>query len=150
MRTGSTFELEHGLTPVAAELYQRLSTVLYDAADYRRAEDTLTTALDLCRAGDQPVTEVLCVTCMVYVLRECGEWPRALEMGRELIATDRAVWMAEGLIGVILGRTNREIAQALFLSPRTVDMHVRNLLRKLDCRSRIQAARRAGELGLLV
>jgi DNA-binding NarL/FixJ family response regulator len=51
---------------------------------------------------------------------------------------------------VALGRTNREIAQALFLSSRTVDMHVRNLLRKLDCPSRIQAARRAEELGLLV
>jgi|tagenome__1003787_1003787.scaffolds.fasta_scaffold20924627_3 hypothetical protein len=37
-----------------------------------------------------------------------------------------------------------------FLSPRTVDMHVRNLLRKLDARTRVDAARRAGELGLLV
>jgi DNA-binding NarL/FixJ family response regulator len=27
-------------------------------------------------------------------------------------------------------------------------MHVRNLLRKLDCRSRTEAARRAGEIGL--
>ena len=51
---------------------------------------------------------------------------------------------------VAAGRTNREIAQELYLSPRTVDMHVRNLLRKLDCRSRVEAARRAGELGLLV
>jgi DNA-binding CsgD family transcriptional regulator len=34
--------------------------------------------------------------------------------------------------------------------PRTVDMHVRNILRKLDCRSRVEAAKRAGELGLLV
>jgi DNA-binding CsgD family transcriptional regulator len=42
------------------------------------------------------------------------------------------------------------IAQGLFLSPRTVDMHVRNILRKLDCRSRVEAAHRAGELGLLV
>ena len=50
---------------------------------------------------------------------------------------------------VAVGRTNREIAQELVLSPRTVDMHVRNLLRKLDCRSRVEAARRAGELGLL-
>ena len=46
------------------------------------------------------------------------------------------------------GRTNREIAQELFLSPRTVDMHVRNILRKLDCRSRVEAAGRARELGL--
>jgi DNA-binding NarL/FixJ family response regulator len=30
-----------------------------------------------------------------------------------------------------------------------VDMHVHNVLRKLDCRSRLEAARRADELGLL-
>ena len=47
------------------------------------------------------------------------------------------------------GRTNREIAHDLFLSPRTVDMHVRNILRKLNCRSRVEAAHRASDLGLL-
>jgi DNA-binding NarL/FixJ family response regulator len=50
---------------------------------------------------------------------------------------------------VAVGRTNREIAQDLFLSPRTVDMHVRNILSKLGCRSRTDATRRAAELGLL-
>ncbi|HEY6782434.1 MAG TPA: LuxR C-terminal-related transcriptional regulator, partial [Candidatus Dormibacteraeota bacterium] len=48
-----------------------------------------------------------------------------------------------------VGRTNREIAHDLFLSPRTIDMHVRNILRKLDCRSRVEATKRASELGLL-
>ena len=47
------------------------------------------------------------------------------------------------------GRTNREIAAELFLSPRTVDMHVRNILAKLDCRSRVEASIKAGEIGLL-
>jgi DNA-binding NarL/FixJ family response regulator len=55
----------------------------------------------------------------------------------------------EVLRHVAVGRTNREIAQELFLSPRTVDMHVRNVLAKLDCRSRVEASHRAGELGLL-
>jgi DNA-binding CsgD family transcriptional regulator len=50
---------------------------------------------------------------------------------------------------VVQGRTNREIASELFLSTRTVDTHVRNLLRKLECRSRIEAAKRVTELGLL-
>lgn len=103
VQAGLALALEHRLTPVAAELYQRLSVVLYDSADYRRAEQTLDTALDLCRAGDDPVTKVACVTCMVYVLRECGEWSRALAIGRELIADDTAVWVAEGLIGAIYG-----------------------------------------------
>jgi ATP/maltotriose-dependent transcriptional regulator MalT len=47
------------------------------------------------------------------------------------------------------GLTNREIGQALFVSTRTVDMHVRNLLAKLGCRARAEAVRRAAELGLL-
>ncbi|MFJ8648787.1 helix-turn-helix transcriptional regulator [Streptomyces sp. NPDC093546] len=46
------------------------------------------------------------------------------------------------------GRTNREIARELFVSTRTVDMHVRHVLDKLDCPSRAAAARRAVELGL--
>src|SRR6266545_3608185 len=50
---------------------------------------------------------------------------------------------------VAMGRTNREIARELFLSPRTVEMHVGSILLKLDCRSRADAARRASELGLL-
>jgi DNA-binding NarL/FixJ family response regulator len=50
---------------------------------------------------------------------------------------------------VATGRTNREIARELFLSPRTVEMHVSSILMKLNGRSRADAARRASELGLL-
>ena len=58
--------------------------MLYDSADYRRAQETLDSALELCRTTDEPGTEVACVTCMVYVLRECGEWAEALKLGRGL------------------------------------------------------------------
>jgi predicted ATPase/DNA-binding CsgD family transcriptional regulator len=50
---------------------------------------------------------------------------------------------------IALGRTNQEIAQELVLSPRTVDMHVGNILTRLDCRTRTEAVRKARELGLL-
>jgi DNA-binding NarL/FixJ family response regulator len=101
VRAGLALALEEDLTPVAAELYQRLSLVLYDGADYRQAEEALDTALDLCRADGAADTEVACVTCLVYVLRERGEWRRAEELGRELIDADTAVWVAEGLLGAI-------------------------------------------------
>jgi DNA-binding NarL/FixJ family response regulator len=101
VREGLELALEEDLTPVTAELYQRLSLVLYDGADYRRAEEALDTALGLCRADGKSGTEVACVTCLVYVLRERGEWSRAEQLGHELIDSGTAVWVAEGLIGAI-------------------------------------------------
>jgi DNA-binding CsgD family transcriptional regulator/tetratricopeptide (TPR) repeat protein len=50
---------------------------------------------------------------------------------------------------VAQGLTNREIGQGLFVSTRTVDMHMRNLLAKLGCRARAEAVSRAADLGLL-
>jgi DNA-binding NarL/FixJ family response regulator len=50
---------------------------------------------------------------------------------------------------IAAGQTDREIARALFLSPRTVETHVRHIKEKLNCRSRADTARRAAELGLV-
>ncbi len=107
VREGLALALEHELTPTAAELYQRLSLVLYDGADYRLAEEALDTALGLCRIEGDAGTEVACVTCLVYVLRERGEWARASAMGRELLDAGTAVWVAQGLVGAILGFQGR-------------------------------------------
>ena len=101
VRAALAVALEHDLTAVAADLYQRLSVVLYDSADFPRAEQALDTALDLCQTTADSGVEVACVTCMAYVLRERGEWQRAAQMSRELIATDTAAWVAEGLLGAI-------------------------------------------------
>jgi DNA-binding NarL/FixJ family response regulator len=44
---------------------------------------------------------------------------------------------------VAAGQTNAEIAAALFLSPRTVEHYVSNILTKLGFRSRVQIASEA-------
>jgi DNA-binding NarL/FixJ family response regulator len=47
------------------------------------------------------------------------------------------------------GRTNRQIAEALFISAKTAGVHVSNILRKLDATTRTQAATVALHGGLL-
>jgi DNA-binding CsgD family transcriptional regulator len=52
------------------------------------------------------------------------------------------------LAGLVAGRTNGEIARALFISVKTASVHVSNILRKLDVPNREQAARLGYRLGL--
>ena len=101
IRNGLAQALEHDLTAAAAELYQRLSVAIYESADYRRAQDALDTALELCSATGDAGLESACVTCMIFVLRERGEWSQAAQMSRELIDAGSAVWVAQGLLGAI-------------------------------------------------
>jgi len=55
----------------------------------------------------------------------------------------------EVLAIVAEGRTNREIAERLFISERTVGVHVRNILGKLGVAGRVEAASVAIRLGLV-
>ena len=50
---------------------------------------------------------------------------------------------------IAAGRSNPEIAQSLYLSLNTIKWHVKNLYGKLGVGSRVEAAARAQELGLL-
>jgi DNA-binding CsgD family transcriptional regulator len=106
VREGLAQALEHDLTEVSAELYQRLSMVLYDGGDYSGANEMLDRALALCPPAAEG-THVACVTCLVYVLRERGEWTEALRIGRDLIDADTAVWVAQDLVGSIHGLQGR-------------------------------------------
>jgi len=55
----------------------------------------------------------------------------------------------EVLALVALGRTNRQIAETLFISPKTATVHVSNILGKLGVRGRVEAATIAHRLGII-
>ena len=134
---------------------------------FDRAETQLRAGTALATAGErEPAVERL--TDAYRTARKLGARPLAArarsELGRLGEPADRrrakhgAAEAANGGLSrreleivrlVAVGRTNREIGIDLFLSTRTVDMHVRNILTKLGCRSRADATRRAAELGLL-
>ena len=50
---------------------------------------------------------------------------------------------------IAAGRSNREIANELFISPKTASVHVSNILGKLDAASRSEAAAKAHALRLV-
>ena len=99
------------------------------------------------RLGSRPVANAA-----ADELARLGE-PLERRLGRRAAAAHEGAGLSRRELEVMrlvsVGRTNREIARELFLSPRTVDMHVRNILAKLSCRTRTEAASRAAELGLL-
>jgi LuxR family maltose regulon positive regulatory protein len=50
---------------------------------------------------------------------------------------------------IALGRTNKEIARQLIVSPGTVKAHTSSIYRKLDVANRTEAVARARQLGIL-
>ncbi len=50
---------------------------------------------------------------------------------------------------VIEGKSSKDVADALYVSKRTVDFHLANIYDKLQVSNRVQAFRRATRLGLI-
>jgi len=65
--------------------------------------------------------------------------------GAELGLTPRE---REVLALVAAGRSNRQIAEALFISGKTASVHVSNILAKLQVANRVEAAAVAHRLGI--
>lgn len=50
---------------------------------------------------------------------------------------------------IVTGKGHRDIAEELFLSPRTIDFHARQIYAKLGVHNRLSAFRAATRLGIL-
>ena len=93
---------------------------------------------------DWPAADVARAVRMVALGMALFEPPPSPGEGILLSVREREV-----LQRVANGETNREIAEALHLSPHTVKEHTSGLYRKLDVRNRAEAVQRAQRLGLI-
>lgn len=132
----------------SAEIGLRAGIALMRAGERERAVERLVTAYRTAKKlGARPLASTI-----VAELAGLGE-KAELRLGRRAQDDLGQAGLSRRELEVVRlvaqGRTNREVAGELFLSPRTVDTHLRNLLFKLDCGSRTEAVKRAAELGLV-
>jgi DNA-binding CsgD family transcriptional regulator/tetratricopeptide (TPR) repeat protein len=123
---GANVWTAHTLYDYAVTLSRRGRT-----ADLDRASRLLANAVQLCEENG-----MVRLAAKIAALGVAPARPRPAPPRREGLTT-RETEVAEL---VARGLSNREIADKLFVSERTVETHVQNILRKLDCRSRTQVA----------
>jgi DNA-binding CsgD family transcriptional regulator/tetratricopeptide (TPR) repeat protein len=115
---------------------------LADADD----EDTLRRAWnELQRLGARPAVDIVARRLRDHGVRGVPRGPRPATRRNPAGLTAREL---EVLALVAQGLRNADIADRLFLSPKTVDHHVSAILRKLGVHTRGQASAEAGRLGL--
>src|SRR6266498_3962327 len=121
----------------------RLAEALLGAGDREQATEAARAAYQTAvRLGAAPLRaalEALARRARLDLGQGVGRAPKAAGLtAREL----------EVLRLLVAGRSNRQIAEALFISGKTASVHVTNILAKLGVHSRVEAAARARDLGL--
>lgn len=95
----------------AAEVYQRLADSLEHVGDYRAARSAYVEAADFCRANGASAVGDVCLACLTMVLRQSGDWDRAVEVCREVVSSPssnaHAQAVAHGVLGSILAHRGR-------------------------------------------
>src|SRR4029453_11394958 len=103
VQKGLALALEHNLAGAAGGIYQRLADSLEHAGDYTGAKETYLTAFNFCQANAIPATAQLCVACLTVVLRQTGEWERAMKLCREVLASQHSSTHARAVASCMLG-----------------------------------------------
>jgi DNA-binding CsgD family transcriptional regulator len=129
VRAGLAMALEHGLAGPAAEIYQRLADALEHTGDYSAARETYDEAFSFCAANQLEPTAQLCLGCLTAVLRQSGDWDRAVVLCRQVLASSEAgahaQAVAAGMLGSILGhRGQARRARPLLLESLTLSRRI--------------------------
>ena len=128
--------LAHGQTP---DRFETARTLLVYGARLRRAGQRVLAREQLRSAaeGFEYLGADPWAATARHELAATGEKARARS-----VATRNDLTPQELQIAILLcsGRTTREAASALFLSPKTIEYHLRNAYRKLECRNREELA----------
>lgn len=125
-----------------------ITAMRHGAAGYLTKDlspDGLLRAVRGVRRGDLPMSRGFAAQ-VVHHLAEAARRPGAGD-GDGLESAGLSAREREVLRFLSEGLTDREIGEALTISPRTVETHVSNLLHKLGVRNRAEAARRYREAG---
>ncbi len=159
--------LEGGADAAAAHFAAALEAISVRDLPLERAEIGRRAGVALVRAGKR-TDGITALVSAARTARRLGDTPLGVEIAADLAAlgepverrlgsrearrlADRGLTRRELEVirHVARGLTSREIGRALFISPRTVEMHVGSALTKLDCRTRAEAVQRVAMLGLL-
>jgi DNA-binding CsgD family transcriptional regulator len=128
----------------AAQAQRRAATASIRLGEHAPARELLHAAYATAdRLGARHLRE----TCAA-ALRQLGDKPGRRPSSRRA-ATGLTSREMDVMQLVAEGNTSRQIGSTLFISPRTVEMHVHSSLQKLQCRTRAEAVRRLTELEAL-
>jgi DNA-binding NarL/FixJ family response regulator len=93
------------------------------------------------KKGGSPISPSIARRLLEMVKK--GEGPEAPTDKREEVPFDLSPAELNILEEVVLGKTNKEIAEDVFLSPWTVKTHIKNIYKKMHVNSRAAAVRLA-------
>ena len=136
--------------PAAYARFRHAEALLSTRGDRSTASNELRSSYHTAvRLGAQPLlSEVRALATQARIALD----PAADRSVPATPAADRPAGLTEREMDVLrlltLGRTNREIAGALFITEKTAGLHVSNILAKLQVSNRVEAAAAAHRLGV--